>query len=189
MSYRKVIIFSAPSGSGKTTLIKNLLKQGFPLKFSKSACTRKKRKNEKEGKDYHFLSINEFKQKISENAFVEWEEVYENMFYGTLKSEVEKIWASGNCIIFDVDVVGGIKLKNLFKNNALAIFVSPPSIKTLIKRLKKRATETEENLEKRIKKIHKELKMKDAFDIIIVNEKLEDSFEETTKHVKKFLTP
>ena len=138
MSSKKVVIFSAPSGAGKTTLVRHLLKQGLPLEFSISACSRTPRVNEQDGKDYHFLSPADFKSKIAADAFLEWEEVYENMFYGTLKSELERIWTSGKQVIFDVDVVGGINIKKHFGEQALSIFVAPPSINDLKSRLERR---------------------------------------------------
>ena len=131
MSSNKVVIFSAPSGAGKTPIVRYLLEQGLPLEFSISACSRTPRANEVDGKDYHFLSPKAFKQKIAEEAFLEWEEVYDNMFYGTLKTEVDRIWANGQQVIFDVDVVGGLNIKKQFGEQALAVFVAPPSMDAL----------------------------------------------------------
>lgn len=187
MSYNKVIIFSAPSGAGKTTLVRHLLDQNLDLAFSISACSRAPRRGEKNGKDYHFLSISEFKEKINSNQFIEWEEVYKDMFYGTLKSEVEKIWQDQKCVIFDVDVIGGIKLKEIFGNNALSIFVAPPSIEVLQQRLNKRGTESQTQVEKRLAKAEQELKEKDKFDLLILNDSLEKAVKEMVEGVTKFL--
>ena len=187
MSSKKVVIFSAPSGAGKTTLVRHLLAQGLPLEFSISACTRAPRANEQDGKDYHFLSSTKFKEKIAENAFLEWEEVYEDMFYGTLKSEVERIWANGKQVIFDVDVVGGINIKKYFGQQALSIFVAPPSIEELKNRLEGRGTETAESLQKRLVKAAEEIEQLDAFDIVIVNYDLDTARQEVMQKVSAFL--
>ena len=187
MSYNKVIIFSAPSGAGKTTLVRYLLNQNLPLTFSISACSRAARKGEQDGKDYHFLSIEQFKEKINSDQFFEWEEVYKNMFYGTLKSEVKKIWQDKKCVLFDVDVIGGIKLKEIFGDKALSIFVAPPNIDTLKERLSKRGTESKEEMEKRLAKAQKEMLEKDKFDAIILNDSLEKATTEALNRVIKFL--
>ena len=187
MSSKKVVIFSAPSGAGKTSLVRHLLEQGLPLEFSISACSRAPRANEQDGKDYHFLSSIDFKEKIAENAFLEWEEVYEDMFYGTLKSEVERIWANGKQVIFDVDVIGGINIKKHFSVQALSIFVAPPSIEDLKNRLEGRGTETAESLQKRLVKAADEMAQQDAFDIVIVNDDLDTARQEVTKKVTDFL--
>ena len=187
MSSKKVVIFSAPSGAGKTSLVRHLLEQGLPLEFSISACSRAPRANEQDGKDYHFLSSIDFKEKIAENAFLEWEEVYEDMFYGTLNSEVERIWTNGKQVIFDVDVVGGINIKKHFSVQALSIFVVPPSIKELKNRLEGRNTETAESLQKRLGKAKEEMAQQDAFDIVIVNDDLDTARQEVTKKVTDFL--
>ena len=171
----KAIIFSAPSGAGKTTIVKSLLEKELPLLFSISACSRNRRPNEINGKDYHFLTVDDFKSKITNNAFIEWEEVYENNYYGTLKSEIERIWNSHQHVVFDVDVVGGLNLKRHFGDNALAIFIEPPSLDVLFKRLKNRATENEKSLNKRIEKATHEMKFSSSFDLIIINDKLERS--------------
>ena len=152
MNKNKLIIFSAPSGSGKTTIVREILKEFTELEFSISACSRNPRQGEVNAKDYHFLSLEEFKSKIVNNDFIEWEEVYTDNFYGTLKSEVNRIWNKGNHVIFDVDVVGGVNIKNQFPENSLAIFVEAPSIKILEDRLRNRGTETEEQIRKRINK-------------------------------------
>ena len=183
----KAIIFSAPSGAGKTTIVKSLLANKLPLSFSISACSRQKRENEINGKDYHFLSIENFKQKINEQAFIEWEEVYENNYYGTLKSEIERIWNDKKHVVFDVDVVGGLNLKKHFGNNALAIFIQPPSMDVLIERLRNRATESEASLKKRIDKAKHEMTYSPSFDSIIINDQLEETIEVAEKKVKDFL--
>jgi len=172
----KLIIFSAPSGSGKTTIVKQLLANNSNLGFSISACTRDKRgKAETDGQDYYFLTPDEFRQKISEDAFVEWEEVYPGTYYGTLKSEIERIWASGKHVIFDVDVKGGLALKNYYQERALAVFVKVPSLEVLEERLRSRGTETEESLSKRINKMKFEWSFQAKFDVILLNDQLEDA--------------
>ena len=183
----KAIIFSAPSGAGKTTIVKSLLANKLPLSFSISACSRQKRENEINGKDYHFLSIEDFKQKINEQAFIEWEEVYEDNYYGTLKSEIERIWNDKKHVVFDVDVVGGLNLKKHFGNNALAIFIQPPCMDVLIERLRNRATESEASLNKRINKAKHEMNYSPSFDSIIINDQLEETIEVAEKKVKDFL--
>ena len=172
----KLIIFSAPSGSGKTTIVKQLLANNPNLGFSISACTRDKRgRAETDGQDYYFLTPDEFRQKINEDAFVEWEEVYPGAYYGTLKSEIERIWASGKHVIFDVDVKGGLALKNYYQERALAVFVKVPSLEVLEERLRARGTETEESLSKRINKMKFEWSFQDKFDVILLNDQLEDA--------------
>ena len=187
MSSKKAVIFSAPSGAGKTSIVSHLLNQGLPLKFSISACSRSPRANEQDGKDYYFLSPTDFKEKIATDAFLEWEEVYEDMFYGTLKSEVERIWKSGKQVIFDVDVVGGINIKKHFGVQALSVFVAPPSIEELKSRLEGRGTETAESLQKRLAKVAEEMAQQDAFDIVIVNDDLDTARQEVMKKVTDFL--
>ena len=183
----KAIIFSAPSGAGKTTIVRYLLEKEIPLLFSISACSRNRRPNEIDGKDYYFLSVDEFKAKVSYNAFVEWEEVYENNFYGTLKSEIDRIWSSHQHIVFDVDIVGGLNLKKYFGDRALSIFIEPPSLDVLFKRLKNRATENEKSLNKRIEKANQEMKFSSSFDLIIINDKLEKAKKDAFEEVSKFL--
>ena len=183
----KLIVFSAPSGAGKTTIVHHLLNQNLGLEFSISACSRSKRKNEINGKDYYFLSTKEFKQKINNNEFVEWEEVYPDHFYGTLKAELERIWDNGHHVIFDVDVVGGLNIKNSYPKETLAIFVQPPSIKELRERLYKRSTDSRQNIEKRISKSEKEISYSKKFDTIIINDKLEDAISEAEIKVRGFL--
>ncbi len=184
----KLIIFSAPSGSGKTTLVHYLLnKPELNLAFSISAASREKREGEQNGKDYYFISPEEFKEKIKKNAFIEWEEVYKNNFYGTLKEEVERLRNMGKNIIFDIDVKGGLNIKKQFPEDSLAIFVQPPSIEELIQRLKNRKTETPEKIKMRIDKAEDELKFADKFDRIILNDNLEKAKNEAYKVVKNFL--
>ena len=184
----KLIIFSAPSGSGKTTIVKHLLKT-FPqhIGFSISATSRPRRGLEENGKDYHYLTSEQFKAKVANNEFLEWEEVYAGIYYGTLKTEVEAIWASGKAVIFDIDVEGGLNLKNQFKHNALSVFVMPPSIKILEERLRLRQTDSPESIVRRIAKAEKELKTAELFDVFIINEKLEDTFVKAEETIKDFL--
>ncbi|MDD4107696.1 MAG: guanylate kinase [Prolixibacteraceae bacterium] len=183
----KLIIFSAPSGSGKTTIIRHILSQGFPLEFSVSATSRHPRQGEKHGKDYYFLSENEFLDKIKNNEFLEYEEVYDGLYYGTLRSEVEKKREQGKNIIFDVDVIGGLNIKKIYRNDALAIFIKPPSAEELENRLKKRSTETPEKISMRIARAEKEIKFAEKFDVIVVNDILEDALLETEKIIDNFL--
>lgn len=183
----KLILFCGPSGSGKTTIVHHLLENNSQFSFSVSATTRKKRDNEAHGKDYYFLSLEEFKNKIEEDQFIEWEEVYESGFYGTLKSEINRISSMGKHVIFDVDVEGGLKIKKLFTSSLLAVFVMPPSIEDLKQRLKSRATETQEDLKNRLEKAEQELKYSQFFDKVIVNKDLDESLKEAQNMVEKFL--
>jgi guanylate kinase len=172
----KALIFSAPSGSGKTTLVRHLLQNNPNLGFSISASTRDRRgRTEQHGKDYYFLSPEEFKNKIDNNEFIEWEEVYEGNFYGTLKSEIERLWSEGKDVIFDVDVKGGINLKQYFGDKALAVFVKVPSLEILKERLKDRGTESEESLSRRLFKATFEMSFQNKFDVVLINENLKDS--------------
>jgi len=184
---RKLVIISAPSGAGKTTIVKHLLDNGLNLAFSVSATTRPIRGNETDGEDYFFLTVHEFKKKIENNEFVEWEEVYKDLFYGTLKSELERIWANGNHVLFDVDVKGGISMKNEFGTNAIAIFIMPPSVTELENRLVKRGTDTPEKIRIMVEKANNELKLANQFDLIIVNHQLDKAKEEALKIVTSFL--
>lgn len=184
----KLLIFSAPSGSGKTTIVKHLLKHIPGLEFSVSACSRARREGETDGKDYYFLSAQEFRKKIEEGEFVEWEEVYPNQYYGTLKSELERIWAGGHHVVFDVDVVGGLSLKKKFEKQALAIFIKAPSLEELEKRLRDRSTDDELSIRKRIDKASDEMKYAPEFDLTIVNDNLETACAEAEKAVHDFLT-
>lgn len=184
----KALIFSAPSGSGKTTIVKHLLSTNPKLGFSISACTRDKRgRNEENGKDYYFLSPEEFKRQIDEGAFIEWEEVYEGNFYGTLKEEVQRIWDEGKHVIFDVDVKGGLHLKEYFKDNALAVFVKVPSLETLESRLNDRSTDSVTSISRRVFKAKFEMSFEDKFDVSLVNENLEESLKNAQKLVDNFL--
>jgi guanylate kinase len=183
----KVIIFSAPSGAGKTSIVQLLLKKLTNLSFSISACTREKRENETNEVDYYFLTLDSFKKKISNSSFIEWEEVYKDQFYGTLKSEIDRIWNNNQHVIFDVDVKGGIALKNYFGKNALSIFIEPPSIKELKKRLVNRGSEDVKSLNKRISKAKLELSFKEKFDAVVVNKTLNNAFIETETLVQNFL--
>ncbi len=188
MSTGKLLIVSAPSGSGKSTLVKHLMEHISSLEFSVSATSRKPRGEEKDKVDYYFLSAEEFKQKIEKNEFVEWEEVYPDRFYGTLKQEVERIRKKGKTVIFDVDVVGGLNIKKLYANNALALFIMPPSVKELRERLSQRATDSAEEIEKRVSKAEKELNYANSFDRVIVNDDLDKAKYEITETVKNFLS-
>ena len=183
----KLVIFSAPSGSGKTTIVKRLLASDLKLEFSISACTRAPRGDEKNGVDYYFFSVDDFKTNIKNNEFIEWEEVYNNQFYGTLKSELTRIWNNGNHVAFDIDVAGGINLKKMFGKNALAVFVKAPSVMELERRLRNRNTDNEESIRKRIEKSEKELSFADKFDIVIVNDNLDAAVNEAYDAVKNFL--
>ena len=183
----KVVIFCAPSGSGKTTIVKHLLQVNPHLAFSVSACTRSKRANEEHGKDYYFLSHEEFKTRVDNHEFLEYEEVYGGNFYGTLKSEIDRIWASGKAVIFDVDVVGGLNIKKYFGDKALAIFVKPPSVEVLEERLRYRSTETEETLRTRVNKAVSELGFENKFEVVLLNEHLPTALAKAETLVTDFL--
>jgi guanylate kinase len=184
----KLVILSGPSGAGKSTLAKHLLKnEKYELAFSVSACSRKKRPEEVEGEDYYFLSIDSFKSKIEENEFLEWEEVYPGHYYGTLKIEVEKLRMTGDNVVFDVDVMGAISIKRKYKEEAISIFVKPPSIEVLEERLNKRNTDTPESIQKRLRKTKMELVYARRFDHVIVNDMLDDALSEVDKLVQDFL--
>ncbi|MGV3460817.1 MAG: guanylate kinase [Flavobacterium sp.] len=184
----KLIVFSAPSGSGKTTIVRYLLaQQELDLEFSVSAATREPRGAEQHGKDYYFMSIDDFKKHIKAEDFVEWEEVYRDNFYGTLKTEVERIWAQGKNVIFDIDVAGGLRIKKKFPNETLAVFVKPPSIDELKIRLKKRSTETDDKINMRIAKASVEMATAPQFDTIIKNYELEVAKQEAYDLVKNFI--
>lgn len=187
MQERKMIILSAPSGSGKSTIIHYLLQKGFPLEFSISATTRPPRGTEQNGVEYYFYSVEEFKKKIQNGEFVEYEEVYENRFYGTLKAECERIWSKGNVIVFDVDVAGGLRLKSLFGDRALSLFIRVSSIEELRKRLTGRNTESVEEIEKRLEKAAYEMQFADKFDAIVVNDDLAKACNETECLLTDFL--
>lgn len=184
----KLVIFSAPSGAGKTTIVHHLLEQDLNLQFSISACSRDLRQGELDKVDYYFLGIDNFKEKVENNEFLEWEEVYPNQFYGTLISEVERILSKGSNVIFDVDVVGGLSIKEFYTDRALAVFVMPPSIEHLKARLLKRSTESEASVNKRVEKASSELKYADQFDEILLNDDREEAFRRAVLIVKSFLT-
>jgi guanylate kinase len=183
----KAIIISAPSGAGKTTLVNKLLEAKLPLLFSISACSRAPRDGEEDKKHYYFLSVEEFKEKIKAQDFIEWEEVYEGNFYGTLKKEIERIWKEKKHVVFDVDVIGGISLKEYFKENSISIFIKPPSMEVLSERLKKRNTEDIKSIKNRLEKSFEEMKSIDKFDKIILNDELSISSKNIIETVKKFL--
>lgn len=187
MKSGKCVIISAPSGAGKTTIVRSLLAKGLRLAFSVSATSRAKRGYEVDGQDYFFITPEEFKQRIDADAFVEWEEVYPGQYYGTLRSEIDRIWSEGNCAIFDVDVVGGLHLKEVFGDRALGVFVSPPSVEVLEQRLLARNTETPESLRKRVDKAAHEMTFAPRFDTIVVNDTLEHACQEAYEQVKRFL--
>ena len=184
---KKMLIFTAPSGSGKTTIVRHLLKKFDFLDFSVSATTREKRPHEVEGVDYYFISLEEFRAKINEKAFIEWEEVYSNQYYGTLKSEVNRIWENGKSVVFDIEVNGATNIKKLYGDQALAVFIKVPTLQMLIKRLKSRRTESEKSLRKRIKRIKKELTFERSFDTVLINDDLEEAFSNAEKMVKSYL--
>ncbi len=184
----KLIVFSAPSGSGKTTIVRHLLTlKELNLEFSISATSRERRGTEVNGKDYYYLSLQEFKNKIKNDEFLEWEEVYRDNFYGTLKTEVQRIWAMGKNVIFDIDVSGGLRIKRKFPEQTLAIFIKPPSIDELKIRLKKRKTETDDKINMRVAKASAELATAPLFDVIVVNDDLEKALKETQKLVSDFV--
>ena len=183
----KCIIFSAPSGAGKTTIVRYLLSKIESLEFSISACTRAPRGNEKNGQDYYFLSVGEFKKKIEAEEFIEWEEVYHDHYYGTLKEEIERIWSKKHSALFDVDVMGGIKLKKYFGEQALSVFVMPPSKDILEQRLRNRGTDSPDRIQKRLQKAEKELKMAEQFDHILLNDQLEEALQKAENLTRNFL--
>lgn len=183
----KLIVITAPSGAGKTTIVRHLMKTFDFLGFSISATTREKRKHEVDGKDYHFMSVEDFKKMRRRRKFLEWEEVYENQFYGTLKSEVERIWKEGKHIIFDVDVKGAKDIKKAYPDETLAIFVKPPSVEELFARLRNRKTEDEASLKKRFARSKRELKYEKKFDEVLVNDDLEIALKEAEEMVINFI--
>ena len=187
MKEGKLFVFSAPSGSGKTTLVKHLLTENLPLGFSISATSRKPRGKEKNGVDYHFLSSSDFQNKIKENAFVEYEEVYDDVFYGTLKSEIKRLWSQGKHVLFDIDVKGGINIKKQYPQNTLALFIQPPSKKILEERLRGRDTENEEDIQMRLARAEEEMSFAVQFDSVIINDDLETAKKEVVRQVRWFI--
>lgn len=183
----RLVIISAPSGAGKTTIVRYLLDCGFGLEFSVSATTRQRRENEIDGKDYYFLTKEEFRRRISAGEFAEWEEVYKDNLYGTLKAEIERIWAKGRHVLFDVDVKGGLSLKKIYRDKAISVFIMPPSVGELENRLIARGTDKSETIRMRIEKAAEEIRSAKEFDHIVVNDDLEKAKAEVFNLVKKFL--
>ena len=183
----KMFVFTAPSGAGKTTVVQHLLKKFDFLGFSISATTREKRPTEKEGKDYYFLSVEDFKSKRRKRKFIEWEEVYEDQYYGTLRSEVDRLWQEQKHIVFDIDVKGARSIKKKYGDQCLAIFIAPPSLSVLVDRLTNRKTETPASLKKRIARVKREMKYQDKFDKVLINDLLEVTLEEAECMVEDFI--
>jgi guanylate kinase len=183
----KAVIISAPSGAGKTTIVKHLLSAIPELEFSISACSRTRREKETDGKDYYFISAGQFREKIENDEFIEWQEVYPGSYYGTLKTEMERIWSRGKIPIFDVDVFGGINLKKYFGEQALSVFIKPPSIEILEQRLRHRGTESEESLANRLNKVGKEMTYAGEFDRIMVNDEISSCCGKVTELIRNFL--
>ena len=183
----KLIVISAPSGAGKTSIVHHLLKNMPELSFSVSACSREKRDNETHGKDYYFLGVEDFKNKIKEGAFLEWEEVYENQYYGTLKSEIERIWSERKTVIFDVDVIGGLNIKKQYPKECLSLFIMPPSVDVLRQRLSGRGSESEAKLEMRLAKAEQEISKNQEFDKVILNDDFGIACEETMEVITNFI--
>ncbi|MCC6723981.1 MAG: guanylate kinase [Saprospiraceae bacterium] len=188
MSKGKLIVVTAPSGAGKTTIVHHLLATFSSLAFSVSATTRSKRANEQEGRDYYYITVPRFKELVAAGAFLEWQEVYENQFYGTLKSEVERLWADGKQVVFDIDVKGAINVKKAFPEETLTIFIKPPSAAILKERLKKRKSESEESLQKRIAKATFELSFEGEFDKVLVNDDLATALQQAENIVREWLS-
>ena len=183
----KLIVISAPSGAGKTSIVHFLLKQIEALSFSVSACSRARRKNERDGIDYYFLAVEEFQQKIKKGNFLEWEEVYKNQYYGTLKSELKRIWREGKTIIFDMDVVGGVNIKKQYSSECLSIFIMPPSLAVLEERLQKRGSESADSLQKRVTKAKGEIARSGEFDKVILNDDFVKACREAMEVIQKFI--
>jgi len=183
----KLVVISAPSGAGKSTIISYLMERDLNLEFSVSATTRKSRKGEKNGREYYFITPSEFRNRIGKGDFIEWQEVYKDHFYGTLKEEMERIFNKGNNVLFDVDVKGGVNLKNIFASNAISIFIMPPSIDELEKRLVLRKTDTPDKIRMRVEKACEEMKLADKFDHIVINDRLELAEKEVFDLVNAFI--
>ena len=183
---RKLVVFTAPSGSGKTTVVHHLLSVFDDLAFSVSATTRRRRAHEKQGRDYYFISQETFRMWVDDNVFVEWEEVYPDQLYGTLKFEIERLWALGKHVIFDMDVKGAVSIKEKYPDDTMVVFVKVPTLEMLIARLKSRGTESAESLEKRIVRIREELTYEDKFDVVLINDDLEETFLRAEKIVSDF---
>lgn len=183
----KLVIFTAPSGAGKTTIVRHLLDRFDNLEFSVSATTRARRPHEQHGRDYYFLSPQEFMQRVKNGDFLEWEEVYPGQYYGTLREEVERLWKEGKDVIFDIDVKGAWKLKQAYPDQSLAVFVMPPSKEVLLQRLRDRHTEDEESLRKRMARASAELEWAPRFDVVLVNDRLEDALQQAEQLVSEFL--
>jgi len=184
---RKVLIISAPSGAGKSTLVSHLLEAGLPLMFSVSATSRKPRGNEVDGREYYFVTAAEFRRRVRRGEFVEWQEVYRDHYYGTLHKEIERIYGEGKIPLFDVDVMGGINLKKIFGEEALSVFVMPPSVEELRKRLIRRGTDSPVKIEMRVEKAASELLLADRFDLVIINDDLEKACTEIMRIVTEFI--
>lgn len=188
MDNKKLIIFTAPSGAGKTTIVKHLLKVRQDISFSISACTRKQRYGEVNGMDYYFYSVGEFMRKVENDEFIEWEEVYDNQYYGTLESEIERVWSAGKHVIFDIDVKGAHKIKQKYKDRALTIFVKPPTFEQLKQRLINRKTEDDTSLKRRINRVKEEMTYERFFDVTVINNELDQALIDAEKFVNDFLT-
>jgi guanylate kinase len=188
MQQKKLIVFTAPSGAGKTTIVKHLLQKFDFLGFSISATTREKRDHETNGLDYYFLSLAQFREKLEQKEFVEWEEVYDNQYYGTLKSEVERVWSTGKHILFDIDVKGAVSIKAAYPDQTLVVFVKPPSPEILFERLRNRKTETSESLRKRMARAARELTYEDRFDKTLVNDVLETTLSDAERIIQDFIS-
>jgi guanylate kinase len=187
MDNKKLVIFTAPSGAGKTTIVRHLLKERRDISFSISACTREQRYGEVNGMDYYFFTVADFKRRVQNNEFLEWQEVYDNQFYGTMKEEVERIWKLGQHVIFDIDVKGACKIKEAYGDKVLTIFVKPPSFKELKERLTSRKTEDEKSLKKRINRVKEEMGYENRFDITLVNKDLDVALKEAEGILADFL--